>query len=671
VKAEAKYQALFESIDDGFCIVEVIFDRHDKAVDYRFLEVNPAFERQTGLTAARGRTMRELAPEHEDHWFEIYGRVARTGRSERFELPAAKLQRCYDVYASRFGAAEKRQVAILFKDITARKNAEEALREEARTLETLNQVGRTLAGELDLEKTVQAVTDAATELSGAKFGAFFYNVKNDAGESFMLYTLSGAPREAFAKFGMPRNTAVFAPTFEGQGMVRVDDITKDARYGKSAPHHGMPKGHLEVRSYLAAPVISRSGEVIGGLFFGHPQPGVFTERAERLLAGIAAQAAIAIDNARLYAESRRLVGELQEADRRKDEFIATLSHELRNPLAPLANSLELLNLTGASAEAAPIHEMMQRQVNHLVRLTDDLLEMSRVTRGAFELRRERVELAAVVRNALETSDPLIRSGGRRLELELPPEALWLDGDPVRLAQILANLLNNSAKYTAAGGRIELRARRDGKSALISVRDDGAGIAAEQLARVFDMFSRGERSSGLGIGLALARRLAEMHGGTISAASAGPGAGAEFTVRLPLAAQPVAKAGAAAAEAPPLAHKRVLVVDDNRDAADSLGMLLKFLGADVQVAHGGRDALEAFDRYRPAVVLLDIGMPEMDGYEVAREIRGRENGKRVPLVALTGWGQEEDHRRAREAGFDHHMIKPPDIAVLRSLLKGFQ
>jgi CheY-like chemotaxis protein len=302
-----------------------------------------------------------------------------------------------------------------------------------------------------------------------------------------------------------------------------------------------------------------------------------------------------------------------------------------------------------------------------VRLTDDLLEMSRITRGVLELRRERVQAQAVARNAVETAEPAIRAAGHRLTLDLPPEPLWVEGDPVRLAQILANLLNNAARYTDHGGSIRLTARRDGAHAAVSVRDNGAGIPREQLGKVFEMFTRGERSTGLGIGLALARSLAAMHGGTVQAASEGPGKGAEFTLRLPLASGEQSLSAPPAREMPGLSPRRILVVDDNRDAADSLGMLLRFLGADVQVAHGGHEALDAFEAYQPSVVLLDIGMPGMDGYQVARAIRGRENGAGVPLVALTGWGQEEDRRRSREAGFDHHLIKPADIAALQSLL----
>jgi signal transduction histidine kinase/DNA-binding response OmpR family regulator len=556
-------------------------------------------------------------------------------------------------------------------DVTPRKRAEEGLREEARTLETMNRVGRTLAAETDLEKTVQAVTDAATEVSGARFGAFFYNVKDEAGESYLLFTISGAPREAFENLGMPRNTAVFAATFGGTGTVRVDDITKDPRYGHNAPHHGMPTGHLPVVSYLAVPVVSRTDEVIGGLFLGHPEPGVFTARAERLVESIAAQAAVAFDKAQLYSQRTQLVGQLQEADRRKDEFLATLSHELRNPLAPLRNSLHLLRAAGREGSPA-IHDIMERQLNHLVRLVDDLLEVSRISRGALDLRKESVDVREIARNAVETSRPLIEAGLHRLELDFPREPLWVEGDPVRLAQILANLLNNAAKYTDPGGHLALAARREEGVVILSVRDDGPGITPGMLPKLFEMFSRGDRQNarhqgGLGIGLALSRRLAEMHGGSIQVKSAGAGQGSEFVVTLPVASAQATAVSAGKRKAPPLAPRRILVVDDNRDAADSLSMVLQFLGADVRVARDGPEALEAYEKYDPAVVLLDIGMPDMDGYEVARHIRTRFPERQTALVALTGWGQDKDRERAREAGFDRHLVKPAEIGALQALL----
>jgi CheY-like chemotaxis protein len=282
-----------------------------------------------------------------------------------------------------------------------------------------------------------------------------------------------------------------------------------------------------------------------------------------------------------------------------------------------------------------------------------------------------VEVAAIVRNGIETSDPLIQKAGHELSVSLPAAPLWVDGDPVRLGQILANVLNNAAKYTQAGGRIAVQVRREGPHVLLAVRDNGTGISPEALPRLFEMFSRGDRATGgdeggLGVGLALARRLAEMHGGSIGAHSDGPGRGSEFTVRLPLAAEQRERPTPAGTSASAI-QRRILVVDDNRDSAESMSLLLGFLGADVRVAFDGAQALAAFADYDPAVVLLDIGMPGMDGYEVVRRLRAGFPERRAAVVALTGWGQEEDRRRAREAGFDHHLIKPADIGALQALL----
>ena len=374
--------------------------------------------------------------------------------------------------------------------------------------------------------------------------------------------------------------------------------------------------------------------------------------------------------------------QLAQSDRAKDEFLATLSHELRNPLAPLRNAIAVLRRADpVDASLAPIHAMMERQVDHLVRLVDDLLEMSRISRGTLSLRRERVELATVIRNAVETCEPLVQAAGHVLAVDIPREPLWIEGDAVRIAQVVANLLNNAAKYTDPGGRITVRAWRDGEQGAITVQDNGVGISTDAIPRMFEMFSRGDRDSGrgqggLGIGLALSRRLAEMHSGSLDGHSDGPGKGSEFTLRLPLAdvaadaPDPIALA-ATPQPADALARMRVLVVDDNVDAGDSLGLILDHLGAQVQVVRGGAEALDAYPNYLPAVVLLDIGMPGMNGYDVAREIRGRYPQQPAKLVALTGWGQEEDLRRAREAGFDHHLVKPAEIGALEALLSTVQ
>jgi signal transduction histidine kinase/ActR/RegA family two-component response regulator len=366
---------------------------------------------------------------------------------------------------------------------------------------------------------------------------------------------------------------------------------------------------------------------------------------------------------------------LRDADRRKDEFLAILAHELRNPLAPIRNSLHLLRLTSPHDPATRrMGEMMERQVEVMVRLVDDLLEVSRITRGTISLRKEGVEATAAVRRAIEANRALIEAAGHRLVLDFPAEPLDLDADPVRLDQVIANLLNNAAKYTDPGGEIRVAVSREGNAVAIAVRDTGVGIAPEKLPKVFDLFMQiephGQRAQGgLGIGLTLVKRLVELHGGRVEAHSEGHGHGSEFVVRLPLAA----KAGhpmqipAATAESRPRKARRVLVVDDNRDAAESLALLLGTIGAEARVENSGPDALVTMAVYQPVIVMLDIGMPGMDGHEVARRIREQREYDDVLLVALTGWGQEEDRRRSRGAGFDHHLTKPAALADLQALL----
>jgi PAS domain S-box-containing protein len=965
-----------------------------------------------------------------------------------------------------------------------------------------------LSSELDREALMQKVTDAATRVTKARFGAFFYSVPLAADEQrFQLYTLSGAPREAFEKFGMPRATPIFAPTFKAEGIVRIDDVTKDPRYGKMGPHHGMPPGHLPVRSYLAVPVVSRTGEVIGGLIFGHPEPAMFDERAERNARAIAAHAAVAVDNANLFGLARgeieqrsraelalrdserryrdvvhgipaavyttdadgriqlyneaavelwgrspevgvdlwcgsyrifspegpevpldqcpmarvlqgepltgcheivverpdgarrfalahprplhdaagnvtgaanmivditeqkrserelaalhdlatrlphldeiesamqlvldtavkmhaaefgllslydeasgalvpkasvgfadaaletvakvtpgphngacgrsfhersrvivvnteedscfagfrefarrvgfrslystpiatrggRLLGvltvhfretrvpsmremqfadvcarhaadtiehtrgrkaveeserlyraigesinygvwvtderghntyvsesflkltgltqqtygdsiwsqvlhpedvervraqwkecvahgrdwetqvqvktaaggyrailsrgvairepdgritgwagmnldidrlkrvenELRELDRRKDEFLATLAHELRNPLAPIRNGLEIMRLgRGNPGMVEQARTMMERQVHQMIRLVDDLIDVSRVSRGKIELRKARIDLGSVLTAAVETSKPAIDQNGQTLLVKLADPAVFVDGDLTRLSQVFANLLNNAAKYTERGGRIEVRVGEDSGHAVISVRDNGIGIPTDMLEKIFGIFTQVERAlekarGGLGIGLSIARRLVEMHGGTIVARSPGMGKGSEFIVRLPLAgAQSVEwREQNAASITPGALRRRVLIADDNIDAASSLSLILQVMGNDVRVAHDGLEALAVAESFQPDAVLLDIGMPGMNGYEVCKKLRERtpESARGPTIVALTGWGQEEDRRKSREFGFDHHLVKPVEPTALEALL----
>ncbi|HET8696187.1 MAG TPA: ATP-binding protein [Gammaproteobacteria bacterium] len=372
-------------------------------------------------------------------------------------------------------------------------------------------------------------------------------------------------------------------------------------------------------------------------------------------------------------ERERAAEALRAADQRKDEFLATLGHELRNPLAPLLTGLHLLRLSGGQDPTiARMTDVMERQITHLVRLVDDLLEVSRITRGVIDVQREPVELGVLIRSAVETTRQMFESARHRLTVELPDAPIMISGDAVRLAQVFANLLANAAKYTDAGGRVSLTARCRGGQAVVAVRDNGIGISPTHLKSVFEMFMQVDRSNrraqgGLGIGLTLVRSLVEMHGGSVEAHSAGLGKGSEFIVTLPVIDAGAAEDARPGTPLPEFAERRILVVDDNRDAADTLAMLLETLGADVEVAYGGQMALDSLARFAPDTVLLDIGMPEIDGYEVARRIRLEPRNERVMLVALTGWGQDQDFRLSKTAGFDHHLVKPPDIDELRAAL----
>jgi PAS domain S-box-containing protein len=369
---------------------------------------------------------------------------------------------------------------------------------------------------------------------------------------------------------------------------------------------------------------------------------------------------------------------MRDADRRKDEFLATLAHELRNPLAPIRNSLQILRLTGDSKPGTEqVYEMMERQVNQIVRLVDDLMEISRITRGRIELRKERVSLTTVIQSAVEVSKPLIEEARHHLAVSLPSEPLTFEADPVRLEQIVSNLLNNAAKYTNPGGRIWLTAGRENNNVVISVRDSGIGILPDMLPRIFEMFmqvehSAGRTQGGLGIGLTLVRSLVEMHGGKIEARSEGPGKGSEFIVRLPLDDNPRSEIERENMQPfGQLSSKRVLVVDDNRDAADTLGKLLNLAGAEARAVYNGFAALEVLPTYQPAVLLVDIGMPDMDGYELARRVRQLPECGDLTLIALTGWGQAEDRLRSQAAGFDFHLTKPADFDTLQTLLDSLQ
>ena len=564
--------------------------------------------------------------------------------------------------------------------------AEEALREETRMLELLNRAGNALASTLDIDTLLQSITDAATELTGAEFGSFFYNGKDDNGDAYLLYTLSGAPREAFAHLGHPRPTAIFGPTFHGAAPIRSDDITKDPRYGSMGPHHGMPKGHLPVRSYLAASVYSRSGEVLGGLFFGHSRPRMFDERTEQVITGFVAQAAVAIDNARLYELAQRAAREREgilaseraaraEAERHskmKDEFLAMLAHELRNPLAPITNAAQLLRMPSVDENLRlKASNIISRQVRHMTELVDDLLDVSRVTRGLVKLDTEPLALDAVLRSAVEQARPHIEAREHLLTVEAPSLPVVVAGDRTRLVQVLVNLLNNAAKYTPPKGSIVLRLEAGLEHARMTVIDNGAGMDAKLLPHVFDLFTQAERTpdrsqGGLGIGLALVKSIVQMHGGQVEAHSDGLNLGTSVSVLLPLVdAAGVPGPALLHSTARPVAPCQLTIVDDNVDAAQSLAVLLRAQGHSVHVFEDGARTLAASEIAHSHAFILDIGLPDMTGYELARRLR-REHPQAV-FIALTGYGQERDRDLSKAAGFDYHLVKPVEFRALADIL----
>ena len=494
---EERFRSLFDSMQEGYCLVKLIFDASGRPCDYCFLEVNPAFVGHTGLKGAKGRLASELRPGFEPLWIASVGKVALSGKAQSFQSEDKAVGRFFEVTAHRIGGPESRKVGIVFSDITERKRVEAEL----------------------------AKTDE----------------------------------------------------------------------------------------------------------------------------------------------------ELRLADSRKDAFLATLAHELRNPLAAVKNSLELSKRASGNASLMErVHDTMERQLGQMVHLIDDLMDVSRITRDRLELRLERVELASLVHYVVEAARPHCERAGHQLQVTLPPELTILNADPVRLAQVLGNLLNNACKYTPPGGRIWLTVECHGNEVALTVKDSGVGIAPEMLHEVFELFTQIRSSleqsqGGLGIGLSLAKRLTALHGGTVTAHSEGQDKGSEFVVRLPVCQETAVVPVTMAVEPSPVAARRILVVDDMRDSADSLAMLLSMGGDETQTAYDGVEAVGRAASFQPNVILLDIGMPKMNGHDACQAIRRQPGGTNIVIIAMTGWGQENDRRMSRDAGFDHHLVKPVDFHDLLQLL----
>jgi PAS domain S-box-containing protein len=680
--------ALVESADDAVI---------SKTLDGIITSWNAGAQRIFGYTPdeAIGQRVTMLIPvDHPDEEPAILARIRVGERVEHYETVRVRKDGSLvdiSLTVSPIRGANNKIIGAskIARDITERKRVEQTLREQAEIIETVNRLGLTLAGELDLQNLVQAVIDAATEVSGARFGSFFYNVLNEHGESCMLYALTGISREIFAHFHMPRNTDIFSSTFKGEGTVRLDDVKSDPRYGKNSPYYGMPAGQLPVTSYLAVPIVSRSGEVYGGLFLGHPEPGVFTERAARIVEGVAAQAAIAMDNARLYeaatrarAEAESAARQAEESSRLKDEFLATISHELRTPLNAILGWSRMLRAGRmATDDAARALEAIERNARAQSQLIDDLLDVSRIIAGKLRMDVRPIDPASFTEAAIEAIHPAALAKEIRIVKLMDTGAISVPGDTVRLQQVVWNLLSNAVKFTPRGGRVQVRLERVNSHIEISVEDTGQGISPEFLPHVFDRFRQADQAStrqhgGMGLGLAIVRHLVELHGGSVTAMSPGRDQGATFTVRLPVSAvyqaDEMGRVHPAAQDLllPPdcaerLDGLRILVVEDESDTRDLLKAALGECGAEVIIVSSTAAAFEVVSSAPPDVLISDIGMPVEDGYQFIGRVRAlpAERGGRVPAIALTAYARYEDRLKALRAGYQMHVPKPVELAEL--------
>ena len=636
----------------------------------------------------------DVLPQMLQRWHESI----RTGNPFEMEYPIRGADGQYRWFLTRVNAVRDRlgHVVRWFgtnTDVDQVKRVQQALRDESNVLELLNSTGSALASQRDLKSLLQTVTDAATSVSGARFGAFFYHGKDADGDLFTLYTLSGTAPAEFEQMGHPRAAALFGTSLRGEGSVRSDDIGADPRYTEAAAQLGLNA----VRSYLAVPVIARSGEVLGSLFFGHPETGIFTDRTERIIGGIAAQAAVAIDNTRLYeaaqhaAEERKVLlesersarAEAERTSQMKDEFLATLSHELRTPLSAILGWAQVLRR--GSRDQADLQRGLQtieRNARAQAQLIEDLLDMSRITSGKVLLDMQTVSPAVFIDAAIETVRPAADAKNIRIEKHYDPAVGVIAGDPARLQQVIWNLLSNAIKFTPRDGLVQILLTPMEGHVAITVQDTGVGIKPEFKAHVFERFRQGDASTtrrhgGLGLGLSIVKHLIEQHGGTVRVDSEGEDRGASFTIELPAAIrQAPSSRPDRAAYLPPSPHTpdiklrdlskvRVLVVDDEADARDLIKRILSDCHAEVRTAASAEQALAAIGEQLPDVLVSDLGMPDVDGFELLARVRalGPEHGGNVPAVALTAFARSEDRLRALEAGFRAHISKPVEPSEL--------
>ena len=755
-QSEEGYRSFFASLDQAYCVIEMLFDADGKPRDYRFLEVNPAFIKVTGWPHAVGMQISELVSDHDAKWLETYANVAMTGESIRFlQQTHARDARWFDLFACRVGDPDKRMIAVLFTEVADTRRVTDApsiartelneiielapsfmvvIRGSAHVIEVANDAYRRLVGQRDL--IGRTLREVFPEVEGQGFFELIDRVYATGepwvgkGVSVFLHRKPGeAPEERFLDFVYQALRAVdgsvdgvfahgiditerkhaedalgrlaedaarqarvfdtclsamtdFVYTFDRQGQLLYANKALLTLLGKSSQEViGKSLFELAYPDELAAKLYRQiqqvfdTGErIVDETPFtgdagvpGHfeyilcPVPG--TDGKVELVTGATRE-----------ITSRKQTEELlRDADRRKTDFLAMLAHELRNPLAPIRSAVQLLRMTHGTHEAAPsMLAMMERQVTQMVRLIDDLLDVSRIIRGTVDLRLERAALASVVQQAVEAAQPLFESLGQELSVTLPAKPIYLLADPARLSQAIGNLLNNASKFTDREGQVQISVTRQAGEAVVRVSDSGVGIAGDHLHHIFEMFIQLDASldrsrGGLGIGLALVKDLVEMHGGTVAAYSGGVGMGSEFVLRVPLLADELALPVATTEKLLTSVALRILVVDDNADAANSLAMLLKVNGHDVVTAYDGKQASDATERSKFDVVLLDIGLPKLDGYAVARHVRSLSDGAEIMLVAMTGLGRDDDRQRAAEAGFDAHRTKPVDYDDLCRLI----
>jgi PAS domain S-box-containing protein len=680
-RAARRLAAIVESSDDAII---------SKDLDGIVTSWNRGAERIFGYTAAEmiGRSIRTIIPDdrqrEED---EVLSRIRSGQKVDHFETTRRRkddspVEISLTVSPLRDATGTIVGASKIARDISERRQAElerarlfAASEEQSRITSTLNEVARIVSATLDRDTVVQAVTDAARAATGAEFGAFFYNVTDaGSGASYQLHAVSGASAEAFASFPHPGATAILTPTFRGEGVIRLDDVTKDPRYGKNAPYHGMPAGHLPVRSYLAVPVRYRRGGIIGGLFLGHSEPGRFTPQHEQVVDGIASWASVAFENATLYVSA-------QEANRLKDEFLATLSHELRTPLNAILGYARMVRsgfMAGERQDRAI--ETIERNATALTRIVEDILDISRIISGKLRLRVQEVDLRTIVGAAIDSVLPAADAKGVRLERVLEAPDVPVSGDPDRLQQVVWNLLSNAVKYTPRGGRVQVNLLRVNSHVEVLVSDSGVGISPEFIPHVFERFRQADAGitrerGGLGLGLSIAKNLVELHGGTIEAASAGENHGATFRVKLPLmvvhaSTSPDVRvhpqaSGAPQMRVPELNGIRVLAVDDEEDGRRLVREVLELTGAQVDTAASGAEALEMVVKATPDVLLADLGMPRMDGLQLIRQVRQHADVRvrQIPAAALTAYARSEDRTYALQQGFQLHLAKPIEPAEL--------